>query len=229
MRPAAIFDFDGTLFDGHVWEGIVRHHRTQRVNRRWLYVYLGVHLGLWGLYKLGLFDESRARRFWAQDMAWAIRGLSEEEAHRAFEWIVAEHVQPTWRPDVLERLRWHQEQGHRVMLLSGSFEPLLDLVARDLGVEVALGARLEMRNGRYTGRVIPPLPMGTGKVERLKLYLDSEGRDVDLKASFAYGDSYTDVPLLETVGHPVAVYPDPDLAAVACQRGWPILGAPQER
>ncbi len=59
-------------------------------------------------------------------------------------------------------------------------------------------------------------------VSRLRDY--SAGHRVDLAASFVYTDAFTDAPVLEMVGHPVAVYPDARLAAMAAERGWPVIG-----
>ena len=50
----------------------------------------------------------------------------------------------------------------------------------------------------------------------------AEEHGYDLSASYAYSDSFTDLPMLELVGHPVAVNPDGELRAVATERGWPI-------
>ena len=67
------------------------------------------------------------------------------------------------------------------------------------------------------------------KVVLLTELLAKSGLEVDLSQSFAYGDSIFDVPVLELVGNPVAVYPDDELWNYASQRGWRILGEPKER
>ncbi|NOZ05804.1 MAG: HAD-IB family hydrolase [Chloroflexi bacterium] len=224
MTIAAIFDFDGTLFTGHTWQAIVQHHRTQRVNRHWLYLYLGTHLPLWYLHKKGFVSEARARRVWARHMGWTLRGLSEEQGKQVFRWIADRYAMPRLRQDVFALLQQHQSQAHRIVLLSGTFEPLVAAIARRLHADVALGMRLELRDHRYTGHALPPIPQGEGKLDRLRLYLDGEGRDIDLDASFSYADSITDLPVLKAVGNPVAVYPNPALADWSTQQGWPIVG-----
>lgn len=223
---AAIFDLDGTLFDGHIWTAINCHHRSQRVNRRWLYVCLVAHLPLWYLSRLRLMSGERMRYVWGRDMAWTLRGLDGAQVRRMFTWIVDTYIAPRLRPDVVERLRDHQARGHRVILLSGGFESLVATVGTRLDVDEVLGTRLERRNGRYTGRALAPTCHGPGKLERLSGYLSNSGETVDLAASYAYADSVSDRFMLESVGHPVAVYPDEGLAALARQRGWPILASP---
>jgi len=220
----AIFDLDGTLFNGHVWYGVVKHHRTLRINRFWLYVYLIVHMPLWYLYKLRLMTGERARFLWARNMSWTLKGMNETQVAAMFSWITDEYIIPLLRPDVLARLRDHQAQGHRVILLSGAFEGLLAAVGERLGVEEALGTRLKRSDGRYAGVALSPIPQGNGKVERLRVHLSQSGSPFELAAGYAYADSITDRPLLEAVGHPVAVYPDQALAALAVKCGWPVLG-----
>jgi phosphoserine phosphatase len=81
-----------------------------------------------------------------------------------------------------------------------------------------------MTNGNYNGKVELPTCQGEGKVARLKLLLGENINNIDWKGSYAYADSFTDKPLLSIFGHPVAVYPDPKLAAEAKHNNWAILG-----
>jgi phosphoserine phosphatase len=62
---------------------------------------------------------------------------------------------------------------------------------------------------------------GDGKANRLVAAF--EGRQVDWSGSVAYADSYSDLPILHLVGHPVAVCPDKDLAAVLPELGWRVM------
>ena len=224
---AAFFDLDGTLFDGHIWQGIRQHHRRYHTNLVRLYVYLATHLVLYPLYKAGLLGQERFYAMWARDMAWLLAGFSEEQMQRTFERMAGEYILPLARSDVVEILRDHQAQGHEIVLVSGSWEGLVEVMSQRLGLPPnVIGTQVEVANGRCTGRIIEPLCMGRGKVRRLREFVEARG-DIDLAASYAYADSFTDVPFLEIVGHPVTVYPDPQLAATAVQRGWPIMGTAQ--
>lgn len=227
MSTIAIFDLDGTLFSGHVWYGVVRHHKTQRINRFWLYVYLIVHFPLWYLHKLRLLTGERARYLWARNMSWTLKGLTEAQTSAMFAWIADEYITPLLRTDVVVRLRDHQAQGHRVILLSGAFEGLLAAVGERLGVDEVLGTRLKRIDGRCTGASLPPIPQGDGKIQRLRAHLLESGIPVELTDSYAYADSITDRPLLEAVGNPVVVYPDQALADLALGSGWSVVGEVQ--
>ena len=220
---AAIFDLDGTLYTGHIWRGIWLHHRTHRVNRRWLYFYMGTHVSMWPLWRTGLLSEASGRDLWARNLGWTVRGLTLEEADAAFAWITEQCVLPLLRPDVIARLVAHQAFQHRVVLVSGTPSPLLAEIGRRLGVEETVGTPLVVRRGRYTGNCVPPACQGANKVTRLEEHLQDTAQ-VDWAHSWAYADSYTDLPLLERVGNPVAVYPDEHLAAHAESQGWEIMG-----
>lgn len=220
---AAIFDLDGTLYTGHIVKGIVRHHRTQRVKRLPLYVFLATRMVLWPPWRLGLMSEATVRELWTRHLGWTVRGWTPQEAAAAFAWIAEQYVQPLVRPDVLARLRDHQAVGHRVILVSGTLAPLLAEIGFRLGVEETVGTPLVLRAGRYTGACELPVCQGAGKVLRLEAHLGGDDH-INWSQSYAYADSYTDLPLLERVGQPVAVYPDDQLAAHAQNRGWEIMG-----
>jgi len=222
---AAFFDLDGTLFTGHIWQGLSLHHRTHRMQLPQLYVYVGFHMAMWPLYLAGLMSRERTWMAWARHMPWTLAGLTVAEGQRVFDWIWAEYVRPQLREDIVGKLRQHKAQGHAVRLVSGTMEPLLERIAQGLGLPStsAIGTRVEVCHGRYTGRAVEPVCMGHGKKERLKLFL-AERPEVELSQSFAYADSITDLDVLEMVGHPMAVYPDEELADIARSRGWPIIG-----
>ncbi len=221
---AAFFDFDGTLYTGHIWQDLARHHRAARVHRLWLAAYVARNMARWPLYKLGLMSQIAFYGAWGETMAWLLRGWRVERAQALFEKLTAEQIMPNLRPDSLPLLRQHEAQGHLVALVSGTFAPWLEIVARRLAVSHAIGTPLKVRNGRYTGRIVEPLCQGPGKPSRVNAYLAENGLSVDWSASFAYADSGTDLPLLRQVGRPVAVYPDPALLAAAQVQGWSILG-----
>jgi len=224
VQVAAFFDLDGTLSAGagRIWQALARYAQAQRLNRRWLYLYLATHVSLWAPYKLRLIGADGVYRAWAEHMAWLVRGVREDEAPAVWN-AIADEVLGRPRPAVLARLRDHQAQGHRVVLVSGSFRPIAEAVAGRLGIDDVLATALEARDRRYTGRITPPLCQGPGKRTYVEAFLAGPGSGIDLAASYAYGDGFTDEDLLSLVGHPTAVAPDPKLAAIAAARGWPVI------
>ena len=224
---AAFFDLDGTLYTGHIWKAIVQHHRVHRKKLAFLLAFLITHLGPWPLVKRGLLDKEKYFIRWGKNLAGTVGGFSRQEAHEAFQWIWEHDVAHSLYPEAMSTLRRHQEQGHQVVLVSGTFQELLEIIAQRLGIPHAVGTPLEVRGERYTGRIVPPFCFGPYKVQRTKEFLEAAGWEIDFASSFAYADTIYDVPLLESVGNPVAVCPDAELLAHAQQRGWPVMGVPK--
>ena len=224
MEKLAVFDLDGTLFEGNIIRGFWLHHQKQKVNRLRLFVYYASHSLLVILWKIGLCSEMTMRKMWAQNMSWVIAGMSIGEGERCFEWIAGNYVVPLVRQDVYKLALQHLDDGYRVILVSGTPLPLLQAIANRLGLLECVGTPLRTANGKYNGKIEAPVAQGYAKVEWLKKYLEGEVDCIDWDGSYAYADSLSDEQLLERFGNPVAVYPDPKLALLAQQRNWKIIG-----
>lgn len=128
-------------------------------------------------------------------------------------------VDKLW-PGTLELARAHMAAGEEVWLVSATPNELADLMAKRLGFTGGIGTSAEVTHGRYTGRLSDAPLHGSGKATAIRrLALE---RGIDLGRSYAYSDSINDVPLLESVGNPVAINPDGPLRAHARIRNWPI-------
>ena len=110
--------------------------------------------------------------------------------------------------------------GHVVAIVSGATKFVVRPLAERLRVRHFLYTRLEVENGLFTGRVIEPICFEEGKIYWIQNFIEREG--IDLAKSYFYTDSITDLPLLDLVGHPVAVNPDPLLYRTAVRRRWPV-------
>jgi len=220
---AAFFDVDGTLFTGHVWRGMLEYFTTKR--GRWpVRAFWYAHMPLYFLRKLKLISEERFRGPWAANLAWLARGWTAAQLQGLYTWVAQTYVTPFRREDTLARLAEHNAQGHLTVLVSTGFSGMIEAISTTVGAQLAIGADVQLKNGRCTGRVIRPLVIGAQKGHETRKRLAARGLDIDYAASFAYADSITDMGLFELVGHPCPVYPDAELAAVARQRGWPIYG-----
>ncbi len=134
----------------------------------------------------------------------AFAGKSVDEVNEiavAFAEVVAEK----WmRPDVAQRLRWHQEQGHVVVLVSASLQPYLDVLGDLLEVDAVLCTGLQETDGVYSGEIVGANCRGAEKVERLHSWCSSAGIPVSA-VKYAYGDSSGDHQLLLSVENGVLV------------------------
>jgi len=119
----------------------------------------------------------------------------------------------------IERMHWHLTQGHRVVLVSGTLEPLARVAARFLPGPVEICATsLESSDGRWTGRLAGEHMSGAAKARAVRSRASRFG--LSLWDSYAYGNSITDLPMLNSVGHRVAVNPSPRMRRMARSEGW---------
>jgi HAD superfamily hydrolase (TIGR01490 family) len=151
------------------------------------------------------------------------KGASREEMLQFFHWINDNYVFTSLRSDIVDILNQHKQSGHVIIIVSATFNELLEMVGQDLGIATVIGTRLEVIDGRYTGKIIRPACFGANKVKLVKEFVSQNGLEIDLSSSFAYADSVSDIPLLNLVGNPVATYPDGKLRQFAKDNNWPIL------
>ena len=127
---------------------------------------------------------------------------------------------PRLRPGALSRLRAHQAKQHKIILLTGSLAFLMHPLKEFLGADWLIATELARRHHLLTGQIAGIHPRGQNK--RLLLEELARNHGLDLSRSFAYGDHEEDIPVLECVGHPVAVNPTRLLKREARRRGWPV-------
>jgi HAD superfamily hydrolase (TIGR01490 family) len=208
----AFFDMDYTALDassGLLYVDYLR--RQKRLSRRLL-----LRIAWWTLmYRVSVIDINRAvpKMLSYAEHQNAARLMAESDAW--FELMLKHHIAPR----AVEKMKHHQEQGHRVVLISASTQLSVQPVARYLQIDY-LCTQLVERDGEYTGEVVDPPCYGPGKIVWAQRYADARG--AALRDAYLYTDSHSDQPLLEVVGYPVAVNPDGRLKRLAQKRGWPI-------
>ncbi len=149
------------------------------------------------------------------------RGWSRDEVLELVEETVEEIISPLVYAEALSVIDEHTRAGRRVVVVSSSPTEIVVPLCHYLGLTEVIGTRPAIDDeGRYTG-AIDFYAYGPGKAQAMAEMAASE--DISLPDSFAYSDSITDLPMLEVVGHPVAVNPDRELRAVAEERDWQIL------
>jgi len=138
--------------------------------------------------------------------------------------LVGDAMEPVLRPLVydepLQLVEHHRERGEPVYIVSATLQEIVEHIADDLGFDGAIGSTCEIVDGVYTGRSLRAAH-GEGKAHAVRELAAAE--HLDLAASTAYSDSYSDVPFLEAVGRPVAANPDRKLRRIAVARGWEIV------
>jgi HAD superfamily hydrolase (TIGR01490 family) len=212
---AAFFDLDGTLVIGQTQVLLVMFFRSRRI----IGLAFLVGTALWFLaYKAGLVkvtQEARAKG------AQVLRGLEVAEVQRLMTSFADEVMMPRIHPAAVAALREHQSRGDKVVVLSAALDPVVKALCDRLGVAECVAAPCEIEDGRYTGRLSGPTPHGQLKADVAAKMIARW--DLDPAACWAYADHETDLPLLRSVGHPVAVHPKPGLLEAAKASGWTVL------
>lgn len=213
MVVAALFDIDGTLIARNSAPLYMRHLReTGQARRR----DLARTLYYFAQYKLGVLDIERALMV---SLAW-IRGRNEAAIQADCEAWYAEEIRPQLIPAMTATVEAHRRAGHVLAVLTSATRYLAGPLAADLGIEHVLVTQLVVRDGIFTGEAVSPVCYGRGKTYWAERFAKETG--VDLGASYFYTDSITDLPVLERVGEPRVVNPDPRLRRLARRRGWPV-------
>jgi fatty acyl-CoA reductase len=211
---AAIFDVDGTLVGSNVvsyFAWLRMRELPAPLRPLWLAGFLTKIPYYWGLDKISRAHFNRA--FYKNYAGWKpsrARHLGQE----SFAGFTLDRI----FPDALQQLRDHKAAGHRVVLLSGALDFLLEPM-KDLADDV-LCSTLAQENGTYTGELTGAPVAGEARARMLASF--ARRRGLDLSRSYAYADSISDLPMLEAVGNPVAVNPDRRLGTAAKHRGWRV-------
>ncbi|MGE4424854.1 MAG: HAD-IB family hydrolase [Solirubrobacteraceae bacterium] len=211
----ACFDYDGTVISGYsasrfyahrlrTWDlGPVELAKTLALLRRGLRTaedfdrLLELSLGAW----TGAFEEDL-----------------QELGRRLFRMEIAERL----HPEVWPLVAAHHARGHTVVLATSATRFQIEPAARELDVDTIICTEVEVDgDGRLTGRALGRPPWGDGKARALLDLLEECGADP--ADAFAYSNGTEDIPLLEAVGHPAAVEPEPELLDRAGRDGWPVL------
>jgi HAD superfamily hydrolase (TIGR01490 family) len=149
-----------------------------------------------------------------------IEGKSQSDILQLGHDIVVEVIGPRIYPGMRRVIDLHHADGDKTYLVTAAPRELAERMAAYLGMDGGLGTEAELVDGKYTGRLIGPVLHGPAKLDAVTKLAAEQG--IDLRDCSAYSDSFNDRPMLEGVGHPVAVNPDRQLRDLARQRGWPV-------
>ncbi len=213
MKVGAFFDVDKTILaESSATLYLKALYQRGEIDWRDLVTNLGSYLR----YRLNLLDLER----WIANTMIHFSGRTEQSMERESEQLFEQYLLPSIYTEAVELVEEHMKQRHVVALVSGATRFVIQPLAEHLGVEHSVYTHMEMRDGVFTGRVVQPICFGEGKIYWLQQLIERE--QVDLARSYFYTDSITDLPLLDLVGHPVVVNPDPLLYRHARHRRWPV-------
>lgn len=215
-RTAAFFDLDKTViaksstltFSRSFYHGGLINRRAVLRSAYSQFIYL-----------LGGADHEQTERMRAY-LSNLCRGWNVAQVSEIVAETLHDLIDPIIYDEAASLIEDHHLAGRDVVIVSSSGAEVVEPIGELLGADRTIATRMIVENGRYTGE-IEYYAYGPAKAEAVQELATAEG--YDLARSYAYSDSITDVPLLETVGHPYAVNPDRALRREAEQRDWPVL------
>lgn len=212
-RKAALFDMDRTLVRIDTATLYVRYQRDKgEASLR-----DALRVAWWMLqYSFGVIDAERV----AEQALRSFRGKEEVWLRKTCEQWFVDYVKPHVATAGRAAVERHRAAGDFVAIVTGTTPYAALPLARELGIEHVVATQLEIEDGRFTGRVAPPMSYGKGKIVLTERLAQEQGFSL-AEATF-YSDSITDLPLLEHVRTPIVVNPDRRLRRIARARNWPI-------
>ena len=214
----ALFDLDNTLLSGdsdYEWGQFLVERGVLARDE-----YEAQNAAFFEQYKAGTLDIH-------EYLGFALRPLAAHTPQDLARWhgeFMRERILPMITHGARALVRRHLEAGDLCAVVTATNSFVTAPIAREFAVPHLIATEPESRDGRFTGRVAGTPCFREGKIRRVEDWLAGMGRRLaDFADSHFYSDSHNDLPLLERVRRPVAVDPDPQLAAQAARRGWPVI------
>ena len=214
---AAFYDVDGTLIRTNIVHAFAWYARNQPTLGGSLLKTAKTALSLPMFLAADKLSRKMFNKLFYQYYAGEPKDRLEVLAEELFEDV----IKPSIFPKAPALIQEAKRAGLKNVIVSGGLDFTVRPLARWLGVDDFIANRLEFENGYATGQLCKPFVAGATKSQIMRDYAAKHG--LDLGASWAYTDSYSDYPMLAVVGHPTAVNPDFRLRTVARSYDWPVI------
>lgn len=212
----AIFDFDGTIYPEETFPLMMKYLKTHPLySKRYRYFFRKI-LPIFLAYKLKLYPEAKMKSM-AMHLYVSSFGSTPKSEVEQFFMQLGNQMSGNLSEPLVDRLKQHCNDGYYTMVVSGAFEPLLHSAFKNLHLDCIIGTNIPVDKHQAFDHI-------NGKRKIAKIYEQLKNKHVDWQNSYAYGDSYSDLDMLELVGNPVAVNPDQRLSQMAMDRKWEVIG-----
>jgi len=213
----AFFDVDNTLM-----RGASVYYVAREAFRRGLISWRDIALFAWHQFRFLAVGENRRHLSTAKERALGLAsGHTESSLVALAEDIYDRLLAPKLWPETLRLTRSHLELGHEVWLITATPQLVAQVIADRLGLTGAIGTRVQVLDGVFTGNLDGHVIHGDEKAAAARQF--ARERHAGLAECWAYSDSSNDIPLLSLVGHRVVINPDAKLLAHAQRAGWNVL------
>lgn len=202
----AFFDIDGTLYrEGMITAIFKKLIKSDIISNEVWYKELKERYNRWDK-RIGNYDDYLVRM--AEIYTEAIEGLHRTQIDFIAKKVIEQKGDRVYTY-TRDRIKWHKKQGHKIITISGSPFELVEAMSLKFGFDDYIGSVYETdSNNYYTGEVYP---MWDSKNKRKALEKLTDKYTIDLKASYAYGDTAGDFEMLKSVGNPIAMNPTKEL------------------
>lgn len=216
----AIFDFDGTLYAEETFKLLMNHLKEHpKYGTKFKRFYRSI-VPPYIANKLKLYPDAKMKERSMQLYIEAFDGITEKEMIAYFDELT-KPVQQDFNQSVLARLQQHQADNLDILLVSGAYTQFLHQVTAGISFHQIIGTEISYKDNKVHTKTPIIHVNGTRKTENILQAL--QGQQIDWENSYAYGDSFSDLPVLELVGNPVAVNPEEKLKLIAKERDWEII------
>ena len=216
----AIFDFDGTLFPKDTLPFLLTEWKQLKCSRFKIYKTYLAFIPLFFQYKLGVFTKLSREQMKIQ----AVRkfntifdGMTEQDLNEFF-LSCSQKIAGQLNKTVVQEVKRARDEGFHTVLLSGTYNDLLQIISQQLEFDTAIGSEMYFDNGIFDSTKELKIIIGDQKLKKIHEHFSKE--QVDWDGSRAYADGYSDLDLLQAVGQPIAVNPDAELKVVATENNW---------
>jgi len=209
-----VTDLEGTLTTGSSWKGLRRYYINQLSALRY-YRFFVPWIPRYLLVRAGVLDRRTAMFEWMKTEVGLFQGMSRTQFNQMASWVVENVLWPYRRSDVLKEIQQWQQDGAKIAIVSGAYQPIVEAFAGKLDA-IAIGTPMIIEDDRIMG-IADPL----NAYEHKASYIRKEF--VDEAITSAYGDTLSDLPMMEISQQPVAVHPDDELREIVIKKGWRVL------
>jgi HAD superfamily hydrolase (TIGR01490 family) len=210
---AAFFDVDGTLLKENTSVLFLKHfYRDRKINMGFLLKAVFYSF----LHKLNCLTFNELSHFGLGFFKGRNAKSIKNDIRKYFE----EDIRHKILHEMIDVIALHKEKHHLIILLTSSPSIIAERFKEYLGADYSISSIIESRDGKITGK-FSAICYKDDKYRMFKEF--SESKNIDLEKSYFYTDSISDLKVLESVGHPVAVNPRKDLKKIAAARKWEII------
>lgn len=215
MREIAIFDLDDTLLRRQSQKIIIK----ELLKKKLISPFLFLRVLFWlFLYRSRLIKTPK--KVMERGFSF-LKGRDVKYLEGLFDELFEKEIKNYFYKDVLDTLKEHKNKGRAIILISNSVELVVKRVCQFVGADFFLATKLEIKGGKFTGKIEDGIMYGKNKVEAIKKL--TQENNLSLENSWAYSDHESDIPLFETVANPVVINPRAGFKKEAEKRGWPVL------